>query len=1388
MAQKDIALILTFDDRGSITVKKAVGNVKKELTGLSNTAKQTGTGFKTMSAQTKETTTGMSKMKSILKSTAGQMAIGLGTMFGVQAAIRGIRTAVKSTIEAGREFEREWANTTTMLTISAQETEKLKWELMTLSPTLGDTADLARGMYQVLSASVEPAKAIEFLGVAAMSAKAGVTDTTTAVDALTTVINAYGMQAEEVTKVSDIMFQAVKRGKLTYGGLSGALGTVVPMAAKVGLGFEEVAAAMATLTRQGIDVNTTSVQLRQILVSVLKPTSQAQAMAKELGLEFNSTALRAKGLSGFLADVNEKTKGNSDSLTMLFGNVRALTGVMGLAGAGAKGFAKDLELMKTASGSTRMAFEKQMKSADFMMKTFKTSIKKLQIAFYQGITTSFAKGIKNADDFEKKITALIYKAKQFGETMAIVGSVLKDFISYLLKGGAVGSASADILTKHTMHMLKLKTMDEAVIDKTIELTREIEGFTKSLKILTVDQETLEKTFSKGGKQLDEWKDKMQAADKQMAKAKDPYFGLMGVIKQQSEAVREHVGWILEDAKSSEEASKRIDTYKKSLKEATKATECSSIVEKLGLKTKFQLGVELQDLVKNINEARASGKVYDSQLQGMAKQAAALSKITGGKLSPTIVKLAEDLDKVSKKTKEVNVAGSLDVFTIGAVAATKAIKEMQEATSLLGVNTIPQLEMELANLEKAYKTVGQRLTPEDQVTAVDKIIGAYQHLGKEVPLQYQLISIMGHRTNAKIIADTEKTTKKVALDWTKSFSILSGIFNTLSDDYDGAMKQLLSATGSAFDAIGNYFGSLKEGAKASFEGIVVAIGPVLGQIGGAIGSLISGTTKNFAGLGSSIGSTVGEIAGSIIPGLGKVGKAVGGLLGGIIGGLFKKAKTEAEKFQEQVNGLVKSVSKWGDISEDTAKKIAEDTKEMEGCVAVSKNYADVLRDVGITQKSINDQWNRASAILQHYNSGLLDASDASQAAGESFTQLLDSAVKFGTEGSAAMVGFINQVKASGLEVKEVTDYINEQLGVVKGGTMNAIQGLEAMAGSVGTNVEALGRLENQTLAVYNAMIANGASYSEVMASLGGVLDSMLKKYEELGIEGSAGIQELLKIREVTEANKGLFDAMEGNLAVLNALANTGSLTQQTFTDAAVSATSYYNQMMEAGLTSNQALTQMGPTLERLRYLAKEHGLEIDDTTQALIKQAEEQGILGEQQMSMQDTLMAGFGAIIEAIGGEIPDAFKRAMGKMDEFASSSDTAFERVRDGVRGIQDDLSGLHAPDLTFDVSGDFSQLEAGMRNYQMPAEPGGGEIHAQTGYHGVVTEPVQRFVAHRGEQVDIWRRDETARGVKEENINVTIEPVVIEKNNEYVINFMTKKIERAGVRIPIRAVRGE
>lgn len=238
-----------------------------------------------------------------------------------------------------------------------------------------DSADnLAKGYYQIVSSGIEAADAMQVLEVATKAASAGLTTTETAVKAITGTLNAYGLSAEHAAEISDMMFEVVNRGVVTYEELSNSLGNVTGLAAQLGIGFAEIGAATATMTKQNIDAATATTNLNGILTAMISPTDAMQKAIHDLGYENGSAMLQTLGLNGTLQALSQYTGGSAEQMRALFGDVRALRGALALTGKGAQMFADDLAAISNSAGSTQAAFAEQMKSFDAAWKNFQNTI------------------------------------------------------------------------------------------------------------------------------------------------------------------------------------------------------------------------------------------------------------------------------------------------------------------------------------------------------------------------------------------------------------------------------------------------------------------------------------------------------------------------------------------------------------------------------------------------------------------------------------------------------------------------------------------------------------------------------------------------------------------------------------------------------------------------------------------------------------------------------------------------------------------------------------------------------------------------------------------------------------------------------------------------------
>ncbi|WP_309245189.1 phage tail tape measure protein [Clostridium sp. CF012] len=194
--------------------------------------------------------------------------------------------------------------------------------------------------------------------MSAKLAKAGFTDSNSALKVLMATMNVYGLKGSEAMgKIADKMLVVQNKGVITVAEMAESLGSVTPVAQAVGVSIDELDAGIIALTKNGIKADEASVQLKGMFTSIIKPSKEASEYAKELGLNFSASGLKSKGFVKFMEDVKQKTGGSSEKMAKLFGNVRALTGSLVLTGAGFKDFKDGLGQVKDSTGMTDKAFE-----------------------------------------------------------------------------------------------------------------------------------------------------------------------------------------------------------------------------------------------------------------------------------------------------------------------------------------------------------------------------------------------------------------------------------------------------------------------------------------------------------------------------------------------------------------------------------------------------------------------------------------------------------------------------------------------------------------------------------------------------------------------------------------------------------------------------------------------------------------------------------------------------------------------------------------------------------------------------------------------------------------------------------------------------------------------
>lgn len=306
----------------------------------------------------------------------------------------------KSLIADAKEFTSAMAEISTQVDESVFDIDDLTSTAREAAKEFASTpTGQAKAFYEIISAGAkDAASATATLTASNRLAVGGITSVATAADVLTSTLNAYGDAAGSAEDISDALFIAVRNGKTTVEEMAAGLGKATPIAAQLGVSFDQLVASVAALTSGGIKTSEAITGVRAIMASVAKPTQDAKNQAKLLGLEFNSAALRAKGFQGFLADVVEKSKGNTDALANLFGGVDALVPVLALGGEAGKAFAATMDDLGGKAGATQSAFDKMAASPGFQIDKLFANMKDEALTLGIGLLNILVPAIKAIND------------------------------------------------------------------------------------------------------------------------------------------------------------------------------------------------------------------------------------------------------------------------------------------------------------------------------------------------------------------------------------------------------------------------------------------------------------------------------------------------------------------------------------------------------------------------------------------------------------------------------------------------------------------------------------------------------------------------------------------------------------------------------------------------------------------------------------------------------------------------------------------------------------------------------------------------------------------------------------------------------------------------------
>lgn len=356
---KQIATILSLKDKISqplTKVSKNVGKVTREMKHSQNQIE-------------KWKNKGVKAIDNIIKKTTAVVT-------GFTALAGGI--AVKVGFEGVKELDEASAKVKSIAGASL-DLKDIQEELLKKSTATGMAVnELAESQYAAISSGVKASESMDAAVQSTKLAKAGFTDSTSALKVMTSTMNVFGMEGSKAMEdISDKLLVTQNLGVTSVDELASSLGQVTPIAKSAGLGLDDVLGSVASLTKGGLTTSEAMTSLKGMMSNVIKPTKQAKDMAKKLGIDFSVSAIKSKGFANWLEEIKEKTGGNTDALGQLFGNVNALTGALALTGDGFEEFKDILGEVENSAGKTNEAYDTMTNTIGFKLDKLKNTSKNI---------------------------------------------------------------------------------------------------------------------------------------------------------------------------------------------------------------------------------------------------------------------------------------------------------------------------------------------------------------------------------------------------------------------------------------------------------------------------------------------------------------------------------------------------------------------------------------------------------------------------------------------------------------------------------------------------------------------------------------------------------------------------------------------------------------------------------------------------------------------------------------------------------------------------------------------------------------------------------------------------------------------------------------------------
>ena len=352
---------------------------------------------------------------------------------GVTASVKAITDALMGCTQESTKFKTAMAKVGTIADETQEPLGDMRNEILALSGETGKSVEeLAEAAYQAISASVATESAVNFTSKANKLAVGGFSDTTTAVDILTTAINAYGMSADDAAKISDVLITTQNLGKTSVAQLGASMGMVIPLAAAYNMDLEDLSASYALLTANGTQTAQATTYVKAALNELGSTSSVVgSTLKKKTGKTFAELMKEGNSLGDVLQILADSVDGDTTAFNNMWSSSEAGVGMLSILNSGTSKYNSLVQAMEGSTGAAAAAFEKMSETGEFAQQRFQNATKNLKIAIgdelapvLMELQQSGADAMEWATEFVKEHPEVVAAVTALAAALAVLAAAL----------------------------------------------------------------------------------------------------------------------------------------------------------------------------------------------------------------------------------------------------------------------------------------------------------------------------------------------------------------------------------------------------------------------------------------------------------------------------------------------------------------------------------------------------------------------------------------------------------------------------------------------------------------------------------------------------------------------------------------------------------------------------------------------------------------------------------------------------------------------------------------------------------------------------------------------------------------------------------------------------